>query len=255
MPSSTTRRRPTRMPPAGEVVAADAAAILRVIERAAEGPDIDLERLERLATMYERLVGREAETRFNAALVKLQPKLPVLDERGAIADPDGRVLATYATWEDTVGAIRPILAHHGFSLTFKPGRSPRGLPTVTGILRHEAGHKEAAELELPADTTGDKNAVQAIGSTMSYGQRYVARMLLNLTSRGEDDDGSAAGLSGPALSAIAEINALAGKGALLAWKRDNRKLLGELPSAAFQRVIGAYSARLRRLEAQGREAA
>jgi len=228
-----------------------ASALWRLIERAAGDAEVDLERLERLTAMYERLAAREAETTFNAALARLQPKLPVLEERGQITDADGKLRATYATWEDTVDAIRPILARHGFSLSFKPGRSPAGVPTVTGVLRHEAGHKETAEIELPADASGDKNPVQAVGSTMSYGTRYVAKMLLGLTSRGsEDDDGEAAGQSGAALRAIAEINALEGKPALLAWKRDNRGRLGELSSPEFQRVIGCYSARLRRIEGE-----
>jgi hypothetical protein len=205
--------------------------------------------------MYERMVSREAETRFNAALVKMQPRLPVLDERGEIIDLSGKLRATYATWEDTVDAIRPLLARHGFSLTFRPGRSPRGIPAVTGVLRHQGGHKEEAEIELPADSTGDKNPVQAIGSTMSYGQRYVTKMLLNLTSRGEDDDGAGAGQSGAASNLIAEINMLAGRPAFLAWKRENRKRLAELAAAEFQHVISLYNTRLRRSETVAEERA
>ena len=236
------------------VLAADASALWRVIERAAADPGADLDRLERLATLYERMIAREAETRFNAELARLQPKLPVLEERGEITGPDGTVRATYATWEDTVEAIRPILARHGFALSFKPGRSPKGVPTVTGVLRHQAGHKELAEIELPADVSGEKNPVQAIGSTMSYGQRYVTRMLLNLISRGEDDDGEADGQSAAAHRAIAEINALSGRPAFLAWKRANRKRLGDLAAPEFQRVIGHYCARLRRFEVDADEA-
>ncbi|WP_409524602.1 ERF family protein [Pseudomonas sp.] len=44
---------------------------------------------------------------------------------------------------------------------------------------------------LPLDTSGSKNAVQAVGSSTSYGKRYVMSALLNLTTRGEDDDGHA----------------------------------------------------------------
>ena len=162
--------------------------------------------------------------------------------------------ATYATWEDTVDAIRPILARHGFSLSFKPGRSPKGVPTVTGVLRHEAGHKEEAELELPADTTGDKNAVQAVGSTMSYGQRYVAKMLLNLTSRGEDDDGPAAGQSAADLERHRRDQRPRRQAGLPRLEaRQPGKLLGELSPPEFQRVIGHYSARLRRIEGKAEE--
>jgi hypothetical protein len=246
--------RPRRLhPPGASIVAADASALWRIVERAAADPGVNLERLDRLVTAYERMVSREAETRFNADLVKMQPRLPVLEEHGQITDPDGAVRATYATWEDTVEAIRPILARYGFSLTFKPGRSPRGVPAVTGVLRHRGGHKEAAEIELPADITGDKNPVQAIGSTMSYGQRYVAKMLLNLTSRGDDDDGRAAGQSTNALAAIAEINGLTDRAAFLAWKRGARRRLGELSAPEFQRVIGHYSARLGRFEVDSDE--
>jgi hypothetical protein len=240
----------------GAVTAADAAALLRAIDRAASDPNVSLDRLEHLATLYERTLAREAEARFNAALAKLQPKLPVLEERGEIADADGAVKATYATWDDTVEAIRPLLARHGFSLSFKAGRmAAAGFLSVIGVLRHAAGHNEEAELVLPADATGDKNAVQAIGSAVTYGQRYVAKMLLNLVSRGTDDDGAAAGKTVAELNAIAEINALADKPAFLAWKRSNRAMLGELSNAAFQRVIGHYGVRLRRLEDAAQEAA
>jgi predicted RecB family endonuclease len=248
------RRRVTAPPATGDVIAADASALLRVLERAAADPNSDVERLDRLATIYERMVSREAETKFNTALVKLQPKLPVLDERGEITGPDGAVRATYATWEDTVEAIGPILARHGFSLTFRPGRSPKGVPTVTGVLRHEGGHKEVAELELPADTSGDKNAVQAVGSTMSYGQRYVARMLLNLISRGEDDDGAAAGQSAAVADAIAEINQIETQAGFPDWKRKSRAKLAALAPGEFQQVIGCYSARQRRVQAKAAEA-
>jgi hypothetical protein len=238
------------------VTRTDGSALLRAIDRAAADPNVGLDRLDHLTALYERALAREAEATFNAALAKLQPKLPVLEERGEITDADGAVKATYATWEDTVEAIRPLLARHGFSLSFKAGRSATaGFVSVIGVLRHEAGHKEDAELQLPADTTGDKNAVQAIGSTVTYGQRYVAKMLLNLVSRGADDDGESAGQSGAELTAIAEINSLADKPAFLAWKRANRTMLGELPNAAFQRVIGHYGLRLRRLEELAQEAA
>ncbi len=253
MLQSGTRRRGGASAPASNVLGADASALLRVLERAAGDPGSDIERLDRLATIYQRMVAREAETSFNAAMVKLQPKLPVLDERGEITGPDGALRATYATWEDTVDAIRPILARHGFSLSFKPGRSAKGLPTVTGVLRHKAGHKETAEMELPADTSGEKNPVQAVGSTMSYGQRYVARMLLNLISRGEDDDGSAAGQSAAAADAIAEINQIQTETGFPDWKRRNRAKLAALTPAEFQRVIGCYSARQRRVLATAAE--
>jgi hypothetical protein len=198
---------------------------------------------------FERHKARRAEAEFNAALAKMQLKLPTIDENGAILGPDGEPVATYATWEDTVDAIRPILARYGFSLSFRPGQSARGNPTVTGILRHKGGHKEEGELELPPDLTGGKNAVQAVGSALSYGQRYVARMLLSLTSRGGDDDAGSSNRSHEAEDAITEIEAAPDVTALSEWKRRSRPGLATLSAQEMHAVVAHYLGRQRALRA------
>jgi hypothetical protein len=45
---------------------------------------------------------------------------------------------------------------------------------------------------LPADTSGSKNSIQAIGSTISYAKRYTVTMLLNIVTVGQDDNAVAA---------------------------------------------------------------
>ena len=175
-----------------------ASSLLALMERSLADPSADLDRLDRVAMIYERALAREAEQAFARALIQMQRRLPVLDELGEVTDEKGEVKSTYASWEDMVETLRPILFRHGFALSFRPGLSPRGEPVVVGVLRHEAGHKEEAELVLPADVSGGKNPVQAVGSSLSYGQRYVTKLLLNLASRKlEDDDGRTAGRPGP----------------------------------------------------------
>ncbi len=237
-------------------VAAGASSLLELMERTLADPGADLDRLDRIAVIYERALEREAEQAFARALIRMQRRLPVLDELGEVTDESGAVKSTYASWEDTVEVIRPILFRHGFALSFRPGLSARGEPVVVGVLRHEAGHKEEAELVLPADVSGGKNPVQAVGSSLSYGQRYVTKLLLNLASRRvEDDDGQMAGSVQAERDAIVEINALESEEHFPAWKRANRRRLGELAPASFQRVIGCYNTRLGRIRAQGTAAA
>lgn len=166
--------------------------LLEVIARAARDPSVDIDKMERLIAMQERVQSRNAEVAFNAALAMLQPNLPVIDERGGIKDRNGNVQSTYALWEDVNEAIRPHLAEHGFALRFRVDRAADQI-SVTGILSHREGHKEETTLTLPTDTSGSKNAVQAVGSSTSYGKRYTAYALLNITSSGEDDDGRQAG--------------------------------------------------------------
>jgi hypothetical protein len=130
----------------------------------------------------------------------------------------------------------------------------RGNPTVTGVLRHRGGHREEGELELPPDLTGGKNAVQAVGSALSYGQRYVARMLLSLTSRGGDDDAGSSTRSHEAVDAIAEIDAAPDVTALAEWKRRGRPGLATLSSQEMQVVVARYLGRRRCLQTPAEEA-
>jgi len=63
--------------------------------------------------------------------------------------------------------------------------------TVTATLSHSTGHDVTTSMSGGADTSGSKNAIQALGSSVSYLKRYTASALLNLTSHGSDDDGYA----------------------------------------------------------------
>lgn len=167
------------------------ATILQIVQRAASDPSCDIDKMERLMQMHERLQARQAEQAFNDALAQLQVVLPEVSERGAIKNRNGDKQSTYALWEDINQAIKPVLAQHGFALSFRTS-TETGI-AVTGVLSHKLGHREESSILLPADVSGSKNAVQAIASSISYGKRYTAGALLNLTSRGEDDDGQAGG--------------------------------------------------------------
>jgi hypothetical protein len=173
-------------------VVSQSAGLIAVIERAATNPEVDIDKMERLLQMHERIVERDAKSAYAAALATMAPELPVIGERGGIKDRNGKVQSTYALWEDINDAIKPVLAAHGFALSFRTGRD-EGQISVTGVLSHREGHSEETTITLPHDSSGSKNAVQAVGSSTSYGKRYTAGLLLNLTSRGEDDDGGKGG--------------------------------------------------------------
>lgn len=157
---------------------------------------LPVEKLEQLFGLHQRVEADKAKQSFNAAFAEMQPKIPATVRHGQIKHGD-KLQSTYAKYEDIIGDIAPVLAEHGFSLRHRTKNEP-GKVIITGILAHRDGHAEETTLELPADTSGSKNAVQAIGSSVQYGKRYTASALLNLVSRGEDDDGQAAGASTPA---------------------------------------------------------
>jgi ERF superfamily len=169
----------------------DTTALMQLIERAARDPSCDIERMERLLAMHERLITRQSKASYMAALSRLQPKLPMIEERGTILNRNDEVQSRYALWEDIVTVITPILASEGFSLSFRTGNANQHIQ-VTGVLAHAEGHSEETMLDLPADVSGNKNAVQAVASSVSYGKRYTAGALLNLRMGMLDDDGQIA---------------------------------------------------------------
>lgn len=172
-------------------VTGESATILQIIQQVAMSPTADIDKMERLMAMHERFQAQQAKQQYDEALAQMQEELPVIGERGGIRDKSGRIQSTYALWEDINEMIKPVLARHGFALSFRTPRNERGIE-VEGVLSHRGGHRETTSLVLPADTTGSKNGVQAVASSVSYGKRYTAGALLNFTTTGEDDDGNGA---------------------------------------------------------------
>lgn len=160
---------------------------LNMLERLATNPDVDLTKIEKLIDLKERTAKTEAEALFNAAYAKMQIELPEIDEKGKIV-ADGVLRSTYARFEDIMRAVRPIMGKHGFGIRFEHTREGQ-TQTCTGILSHEAGHSISDKFEAMPDAGGNKPAIQANGSTRSYGQRYTLVALLGIATRNQDDDG------------------------------------------------------------------
>jgi hypothetical protein len=230
------------------VINADASSIMAVISRAAADPSTDVDKLERLLGMYERITERGAKAAYTAALAVMQPELPIIGERGEIRHGDNKpVQSTYARWDDINEAIKPVLAAHDFALSHRIGQAGDKV-TITGVLSHAQGHTEETTITLPVDMSGSKNGVQGVGSSISYGQRYTAKVLLNLTSRrSEDDDGRAAGgaegLNAGQIKVIDDLLEKAGG--------DRRKFLeyygvekiADIPAKAFNQAVHALNQR------------
>lgn len=241
-----------RQPPA---LAGEVTSIFQVLERAARDPNVDVEKMERLMVMAERAQERTARAAFYAAMSDMQPELPTINERGRIEVPEknGKTghSTPYALWEDINDAIRPVLHAHGFALSFRVNTAADGKLEITGVLSHREGHAEQTTITLQHDSTGSKNAVQAVGSSVSYGKRYTAMMLLNITTRGEDDDGRAGGARGQSAAAekaIGDINAAEDFEALKTWRAKNLDGVMKVVSQSEQRsIVETYNRRRRAL--------
>ncbi len=174
-----------------ELVTADTQSMLQIVARAASDPSIDVEKMERLLGVQERMMAKQAEINFNRSLTLLQESLPRIKKTGQIK-MKGVVQSTFAKYDDIDDVIRPLLIKNGFSLRFN-SRESNGKVIITGTLAHKDGHSITDEIPLTIDASGSKNNVQGVGSTISYGKRYLVGMLLNLVFEGEDDNGQKAG--------------------------------------------------------------
>jgi hypothetical protein len=176
--------------------ASDSAALIAVISRAASDPNVDIDKMERLMAMHERMQDRNARVAYDEAFAEMQPNLPEIDKRGKIIIKEKggeRIIQStpYALWDDTNKLIKPILAQYGFALSFRITQTPDKI-TTTAVLSHRGGHRETTDFAASIDATGSKNNVQGWGSSFSYGKRYTGTAILNITTKGEDDDGKSA---------------------------------------------------------------
>ncbi len=178
----------------GNVVqlAPEPAAMLEVISRAASDPAIDVNKLERLMEMHDRIAAKQAESAFNAAMSEAQAKM-----RPIAADAENRQTSSrYATYAKLDSALRPIYTAEGFALSFDTGDGPPEMVRVLCHVSHRAGHSRTYKADMPADGKGAKGGdvmtkTHAVGAGMSYGMRYLLKMIFNVAVGEDDTDGNA----------------------------------------------------------------
>lgn len=164
-------------------------SVLSIIKEAALNPAVDVNKMEQLLSMQERIMDRQARAAFIEAEMHMHGQLPTIAKNGAIMNNAGVVQSRFSRWEDVHRTIGPILHSNSFSLSFEIG-TDNNMTTVEAVLSHVGGHvKRSGAMRLPTDSSGAKNAVQGVGSTVSYGKRYTTLAILNI-STGDDTDGA-----------------------------------------------------------------
>jgi hypothetical protein len=175
-------------------------SILALIERIALNPGADVEKLERMMAMYQRLKAKEAELAYNAAKGRILKKLTsikIVKNRSVLHEIEqGKPQKSayeafkYAPLEEIDKHLRPLLAEEEMDISYSNEPREGGVILIRGRLKHlPSGHYEDSFMAAPPDTTGGKSDVQAVGSTNSFLRRYVACNIFNIVVVGDDDDG------------------------------------------------------------------
>lgn len=175
-------------------VAEQPSTLLSAIIAASRDAAVDVAKLEALLRMQAELEERQAKKDFIAAFTRLSANLPRVKKNGTIDLGKGRAIA-FAKFEDMDKVIRPLLTSEGFVVSFDSAPSGSGGLVITGHLLHRSGHSRTATIPLPLDNGPGRNNLQAVGSTLAYGKRYLVEMLLNVVREGADDDGNSGGIA------------------------------------------------------------
>tara|TARA_Y100000034_G_scaffold92092_1_gene111201 strand:+ start:135 stop:1007 length:873 start_codon:yes stop_codon:yes gene_type:complete len=147
------------------------------------GADIDV--MERLMGLQERWEANEARKAFSGALAALRDNLPKIIKTQQVTY--GNTRYSYEDLAEVVEAVSGPMADHDLSFRWRTDSDKPGHVTVTCILEHADGHSEETTLSGPYDDSGQKNAIQAIGSVTTYLQRYTLKAALGIAAARDDD--------------------------------------------------------------------
>lgn len=208
---------------------------------------------EKLMDLSDRWEARTARKSFDAAIAAAKAEIPVIFKNREMNAGSGRTSYKYEDMAAIARAIDPVLSKHGLGYRFRT-QVQGNIVTVTCIVFHGDGHSEENTLQAGADTSGSKNSIQALGSSLTYLQRYSLKAALGLAASADDDGASAGnGGSGPGNSGgvitpeqLTELIDLcdevgADKARFCAYLRVDS--LAALPASHLDRAIAALNAK------------
>lgn len=168
---------------------------------AASARGASAEEIGKLMDLLERQQRLEAEQAFARAMVAFKKVVPTIikNAEALYKDKNERTVNyDFATLGHICEKLIVALADCGISHHWTPDQPSTGpdanMICMNCTLTHEMGHSKSAMMKFPADPTGNKNALQAIGSGATYGERYslLAVCGIAVKSQGDDDGAGAA---------------------------------------------------------------
>ncbi len=180
--------------PRSEILATPAGLLQIAVQRGA-----NIEELRSLMDLQDRYEANQARKAYVQAMAEFKLNPPVIfkaKEVGYKTKEGDFVGYKHATLGDVTSITIEALAKHQFSHRWDVEQPGDGRVIVRCILTHALGHSEKNTMEAPIDTSGKKNVIQQIASTITYLQRYTLLATCGLAAQDEvmpDDDGKGAG--------------------------------------------------------------
>jgi hypothetical protein len=176
----------------GDAVPAISVATPVDLLRIAVSQGADIDKLEKLMALQERWEKNEARKAFVQAMNKFKANPPTITKNHDVSF--GETHYRHATLDHVCDEVTKGLSAVGITHAWKVTQDKESFITVICVLTHELGHSEETQLIGAPDKSGSKNSIQAIGSTVTYLQRYTLFAACGLAAK-NDDDGRGAGQS------------------------------------------------------------
>jgi len=173
---------------------AKAPPMVQIAQMIASGINIDVDQMAKLQEISERYEANEARKAYHVAMSAFKEDPPVIskDRNVNYTTSKGTTNYNHATLGNVTAIINKALSKHGLTASWVTSQADKGI-MVTCKVTHEMGHLEETSLTSLPDASGGKNPIQAIGSAVSYLQRYTILALTGLATHDMDDDGAGAG--------------------------------------------------------------
>lgn len=168
------------------------ASLMTIIEVCISRPDFDIDKVQRLLEVKERWDAIESRKAFveGMAAFKREPIEIYKRKQVGYKAKDGKFVGyKHAELSDVTDAIAPAMAKHGLSFDWDIHQTGDTI-TVDCVVTHAMGHSKKVTMSGPLDKTGNKNAIQQAGSTITYLQRYTLLAATGMSTKDEDNDGA-----------------------------------------------------------------
>ncbi len=165
---------------------------MEMIDRAVS-TNASVETLTQLMNLQERWEANQARKAFDEAMARAKANMPAIikSKKVDFTTGKGRTNYQYEDLASIMNQIGPVLSENGLSVRYRTAADPNSPIAVTCIISHRMGHSEENTLMAGRDDSGNKNSIQAIGSTVTYLQRYTLKAALGLAAAADDDGGKA----------------------------------------------------------------
>lgn len=148
----------------------------------------DPDQLEKLMGLQERWERNQAAKAFGQAMADFQSQCPAITKtRGVNLTGGKRNDYLYASLDDIMRKIQPVLSSVGLSVSFSAAMTEGG--QLSAVCRVRCGtHVEETSITLPVPSQMRVNDTQKMGAAMSYAKRYALTAALNIVVTDEDTD-------------------------------------------------------------------